>query len=177
MDYDFISQEQFQILAEGEFFAETASYNGWWYGSSIYDYASEIGQKAKQEDKDFMTSYIFEEKKTETDKYDSTPKVIILTPKGLRQIKRFNFPMLSFYINIPRRERLIKILERGDDIEEAYRRNLSDVGQFDGIENEVDYVLDNVGYNNSVYKMAAMLYSKYLEYEKEKVNKLRRDIM
>ena len=45
-------------------------------------------------------------------------------------------------MNVSRRERLIRILKRGDDIEESYRRNLSDVGMFDGIEKEVDYTIN-----------------------------------
>ena len=49
---------------------------------------------------------------------------------------------LCFYLNVSRRERLIRILKRGDDIEESYRRNLSDVGMFDGIEKEIDYTIN-----------------------------------
>ena len=40
-----------------------------------------------------------------------------------------------------------------DNIEEAYRRSLSDVGQFDGIEDEVDYVINNEGYKKSIEEM------------------------
>ena len=46
------------------------------------------------------------------------------------------------------------ILQRGDNIEEAYRRSLSDVGQFDGIEGEVDYIINNDGYKKSIAEMA-----------------------
>ena len=62
--------------------------------------------------------------------------------------------IVSFYINVPRRDRLIKILQRGDNIEEAYRRSLSDVGQFDGIEDEVDFVIENNGYEREVMDVA-----------------------
>lgn len=90
-----------------------------------------------------------------TAKEDCTDdKVVVLTPHGLRQLKKNkDLNILSFYINVPRRDRMIKILERGDDIEEAYRRNLSDVGQFDGIEDEVDCVIDNPGYEKSIAAM------------------------
>lgn len=78
-------------------------------------------------------------------------KVVVLTPHGLRQISKIkDINIISFYINIPRRDRLIKILQRGDDIEESYRRNLSDVGMFDGIQDEVDYVINNHGYSRSI---------------------------
>lgn len=82
-------------------------------------------------------------------------KVAVLTPHGLRQVSKiYNINITSFYINVPRRDRLIKILQRGDNIEEAYRRSLSDVGQFDGIEDEVDYVINNDGYRKSIAEMA-----------------------
>ena len=82
-------------------------------------------------------------------------KVAVLTPHGLRQVSRIkDINVTSFYINVPRRDRLIKLLQRGDNIEEAYRRSLSDVGQFDGIEDEVDYVIYNDGYKHSIIEMA-----------------------
>ena len=50
-------------------------------------------------------------------------------------------------------EKNCQILQRGDDIEEAYRRSLSDVGQYDGIEDEVDFVVRNDGYEKTVDRM------------------------
>lgn len=90
-----------------------------------------------------------------TAKEDCTnDKVVVLTPHGLRQLKKNeDLNIVSFYIDVPRRDRFIKILERGDDIEEAYRRNLSDVGQFDGIQDEVDYVIENPGYEKDIMSM------------------------
>lgn len=118
-DYFFIDTETYKKLEAEGFFAETATYNGWHYGSAVDSYKGN--------------------------------KVVVLTPKGLRQIRSKKIPdIFSVYINVPRRHRLIKCLERGDDIEEAYRRNLSDVGQFDGIELEVDLVVDNPEYQKSV---------------------------
>lgn len=91
-------------------------------------------------------------------------KVVILTPHGLRQLKKnTDLKIISFYIKVPRRDRLIKILERGDDIEEAYRRNLSDVGQFDGIEDEVDYVIKNDGYRTNIHSIAYFICNLYWE--------------
>ena len=122
VDYHFISVEQFESLKEQDFFAETATYRGWHYGTAKEDCTND--------------------------------KVAVLTPHGLRQISKIkNINVISFYINVPRRDRLIKILQRGDDIEEAYRRSLSDVGQFDGIKDEVNYVIDNISYNKSVKEM------------------------
>ena len=47
-----------------------------------------------------------------------------------------------------------KSLDRGDDIEEIYRRSLSDVGQFDGVEDEVDLVISNPGYAKRIDEVA-----------------------
>lgn len=73
--------------------------------------------------------------------------VAVLTPAGYRALKRLNYNVTSVYVYVDRRSRLIQILARGDEIDEAYRRNLSDVGQFDEIIQEVDYVIDNTGYH------------------------------
>lgn len=82
-------------------------------------------------------------------------KVAVLTPHGLRQVSKLpDINVTSFYIKVPRRDRLIKILQRGDNIEEAYRRSLSDVGQFDGIEDEVHYIICNDGYKRTIEEMA-----------------------
>ena len=119
IDYHFISVEEFNKLKEEDFFAETAIYNGWYYGTAKEDCTDD--------------------------------KVAVLTPHGLRQIMKIpNLNLIVFYINVPRRDRLIKILQRGDNIEESYRRNLSDVGVFDGFVDEVDYVIDNPNYNKSI---------------------------
>ena len=73
--------------------------------------------------------------------------VAVVTPTGLRALKGQGFDVKSVYLYVDRRSRLINLLCRGDDIEEAYRRNLSDVGMFDGIEAEVDYVIENSKYH------------------------------
>ena len=120
-DYHFITNEEFDRLFSQDFFAETAEYRGWKYGSAKEDYQSDRN-------------------------------VVVLTPHGLRQVKRSfdnddeNFNITSVYLNVPRRDRLVKMLQRGDNIDEACRRSLSDVGQFDGIEDEVDYIIYNDGY-------------------------------
>lgn len=123
IDYYYISQSHFNTLEKQGFFAETATYNGWSYGSAKNDYKDNC--------------------------------VIVLTPKGLRAIRKSGVKgVFSVYIDVPRRDRLIKCLERGDNIEEAYRRNLSDVGQFDGIADEVDLVVKNEKYLCSVETIA-----------------------
>ena len=123
VDYNFIDVEKFAKLKSEGYFAETATYRDWHYGTAKEDCTDD--------------------------------KIAVLTPHGLRQISKIDgINVTSFYINVPRRDRLIKILQRGDNIEEAYRRSLSDVGQFDGIEDEVDYVIHNDGYQKSIAQMA-----------------------
>lgn len=90
-------------------------------------------------------------------------KVAVVTPHGLRQLKKIpDLDIHAFYINVPRRDRLIKILQRGDNIEEAYRRSLSDVGQFDGIADEVDYIIDNKAYSKTIEQMSKTVLSHLL---------------
>lgn len=130
IDYHFISVEKFHELKNKGFFAETAVYNGWHYGTAKEDCTND--------------------------------KIAVLTPHGFRQIKKFpEIKITSFYIDVPRRDRLIKILERQDNIEEAYRRNLSDVGMFDGIADEVDYVISNPSYKKSIDDMAREILNHY----------------
>ena len=89
-------------------------------------------------------------------------KVAVLTPHGLRQVSKIDgINITSIHINVPRRDRLIKILQRGDSVEESYRRNLSDVGQFDGIDDEVDFVINNEGYKKSVREMTEAVHQIY----------------
>lgn len=136
VDYHFISTEKFLELKENDFFAETAQYNDWYYGTAKEDCTNN--------------------------------KVAVLTPHGMRQIKKIDdIHTTCFYIEVPRRDRLIKILQRGDNIEEAYRRNISDVGQFDGIKDEVNYVIHNPHYAFSVFTMTkiVMLLSTGLDVE------------
>lgn len=87
--------------------------------------------------------------------------VVVLTPHGMRQAVKHFPSAFVVYINVPRRDRLIKILQRGDDIEEAYRRSISDLGQFDGIEDEADVVIDNSGYKEDAVSLARKIYAAY----------------
>ena len=117
IDYHFITDKLFDKLNNDGFFAETAEYNGWKYGSAKKDYV--------------------------------TNAVAVLTPRGLRLVKKNGVKCTSIYLDVPRRDRLMKCLSRQDNIEEAYRRSPSDVGQFDGIADEVDYILKNPNYEKT----------------------------
>lgn len=120
VDYHFVSEKKFQKLLEQGYFVEHAEYRGWHYGTA------------------------------KTDCKESNDYVAVLTPSGYRELKRTGINVVSIYLYVDRRSLMMNILQRGDDIDEAYRRNLSDVGQFDGIENEVDYIIDNTGFHMNV---------------------------
>ena len=129
-DYHFISKEDFLNKKKNGFFAESAEYRGWYYGTAAEDCTDD--------------------------------KVAILTPHGLRQMKKLpNLNVVSFYIDVPRRDRLIKLLERGDDIEEIKRRDASDVGQFDGLVDECDFVIENPEYQSNADFLAKTIDFKY----------------
>jgi len=115
VDYHFVDEKTYLGLQKEGFFAESAEYRGWYYG-------------------------------TPADECKKPNSIIILTPHGLRSLKALGYEIISVYLYVDRRSRLINLLCRGDDIEEAYRRSLSDVGQFDGVEDEVDYIIDNTKY-------------------------------
>lgn len=116
VDYNFVKYEDFYEMEKQGFFAETSYYNNWCYGSAKSDYLG-----------------------------DTMNKIVILTPHGIRQLKKQGDinSLFTVFLDSDRRQRLIRQLLRGDNIEEAYRRNLSDVGQFDGIEDDVDYIAYN----------------------------------
>lgn len=124
VDYNFISEEAFEKMKNSGAFAETAEYRGWMYGSTKLSYR------------------------------DSNA-IVVLTPSGLRQIIKNGVKnVTSIYLNVPRRSRLIASLKRGDNVDEAYRRNLSDLGQFDGVEDEVDFVINNFNHEKPMCELA-----------------------
>lgn len=130
VDYHFINEEKFKELDKKHFFMETSVYNSWYYGIA---------------EKDFVEPYPYN-------------KLVILTPSGLRQLKKMNVKkdlgiiIISCYIKVDRRERLIRVLNRGDNVDEAIRRNISDVGQYDGIEKEAELIINNQ-YQPSLYDL------------------------
>lgn len=116
VDYHFLSEAAFDEFSKRDFFVEENMYRNWRYGTARED--------------------------CELDK-----AIVVLTPAGFRALRTYNMfsdnSPIIVYLYVDRRSRLISMLNRGDDIEEAYRRSLSDVGQFDGVEKEVEICLVN----------------------------------
>ena len=70
-------------------------------------------------------------------------KIVVVNPCGLRSLKRNHIDTISFFIDVPERERLIRLANRGDDITELTRRLISDRDTFRDVEFEVDYIIYN----------------------------------
>lgn len=85
--------------------------------------------------------------------------VCILPPDALRRVKRKQkqnqgLEVQIFYIKVQRKDRLIKMFQRGDDIDTAIERDRADIERYRGIENEVDFVLNNDAFFSDPENMA-----------------------
>lgn len=75
-------------------------------------------------------------------------RVVVVEPFGFRQLLRIpELNIKSFYIKVDERVRAIRMIKRGDNLLEVFRRVFSDQGVFLGIENDVDYVINNDEFN------------------------------
>lgn len=76
--------------------------------------------------------------------------VCILNPRQIKKLKKRlgdNEPDIRiFYIKVPRRDRLIKMFQRGDDIDLSIQRDYVDMELYKNIEAEADFVLNNENY-------------------------------
>lgn len=120
VDYHFVTNETFAEYARQKVFAEYGEYRGWYYGTAIEDCAN------------------------------SEKNIAVLTPKGARALRRAGIDCRVVYLYVDRRNRMMSMLRRGDNIEEAYRRSLTEIGQFDGMAEEADYVIDNTKRHMSI---------------------------
>jgi guanylate kinase len=70
--------------------------------------------------------------------------IATVEPVGFRMLKQIDgLSITSFYIKVNERTRLIRMAKRGDEIGELFRRLFSDQGSFNGIENEVNFIIEN----------------------------------
>ncbi len=156
-DYHFCGEWEFKVRESQNEYILTSNFNEWYYGlPQIID--DDIADNS----------------------------VIVLTPKCMRQLKSVSVRNLcTFYINVPRRDRFIRSLHRGDDIEEVYRRSLSDIGQFDGVKGECDFEIknflnsDGLNFTRTLYQISDLIdlqYKGYLTNKniKNEDNKLKR---
>lgn len=80
---------------------------------------------------------------TKKDSFNHNDMLIILTPSGLEKLKESNIPVVSFYIEVDDKERYIRQILRGDDIQEIARRSVTDEKDFESISDKVDFVVEN----------------------------------
>ena len=121
-DYRFVTELAFEEFRKRNFFAHTACYNNWYYGIP----ACEL-------------------------KGNTDGLVAVLTPAAMRDLKKQGVQFTSVYLYVDRPSRIVAMIDqRGDGVDEAYRRSLFDAGQFDGVENEVDFIIDNPKYQMSM---------------------------
>lgn len=114
-DYHFITELEFFDKNYNGFFAESTQYNSWYYGI------------AKE---DMIENFI-----------------AVVEPYGFSQIIKLSekekFKITSFFIEAPERMRLKRMVDRGDNLMEIFRRIFSDQGVFQGIEKEVTFIIKN----------------------------------
>jgi len=70
--------------------------------------------------------------------------IAVVETTGFRQLRaNKDLHVISFYIQVEERDRVIRMMKRGDNVMESFRRIISDQGTFAGIEREVDWVIAN----------------------------------
>ena len=80
--------------------------------------------------------------------------VCVVEPHGFRQLLKIpNLHIKSFYIKVPERVRLKRMVDRGDNLMEVFRRIFSDQGLFQFIDKEVDYVVNNIAINDCLQEV------------------------
>lgn len=130
IDYHFVSEKYFknELLDKG-LLLEHAVYNDWHYGYTLdgINYA----------ERDF---------------------VLVCTPSGHEALRKKvgTKNVMSIYLNVHERERLIRLALRGDDIDEIFRRILADRIDFKGVHHTVDMVLNEREMDNLVGKLLAI---------------------
>lgn len=88
-------------------------------------------------------------------------KVLILDPNGLRSFtKLHDARIVSFFMHATRETRRIRMIKRGDKIEEAIKRIATDDQKFDeNAKNDCDFVVDSE--KQSIKKVALQVYELY----------------
>lgn len=132
VDYNFLTQEEFDQNASQGLYAETVTYNS---SFGIVSYGSQKVYYENPEDKN----------------------VIILNPYGLKMVKDI-LPegVKSFYLSLEEDILLERLTIRGDSSEEVIRRLGTDKTDFDGIEAYCDFVIE-VERHHDVESLAGLI--------------------
>ena len=135
VDYHFVSEDVFQALKDLDKFIE-------------YRYYDTI-----QEGKNTRWHYGIERSEIDLDKGNY---VAVVDTVGLADLeKEFGNRVISFYIDVPYELRKLRAIGRDRFFEEAEfeRRCTDDDIKFEGIENKIDVVVDNINFDECVSKV------------------------
>lgn len=118
--YHFIEKEEFKDMIEEGFFTEHNIYRDWHYGTSL--------DGIPFEEKDY---------------------VVVCTPSGLKSfVKKYGRDYIrGVYIHTKERERIIRQLQRGDDVDEVMRRVKTDRKDFKDVRKICDTIIDNTHFS------------------------------
>lgn len=134
--YHFISDEKFDDMLKNNEFAEYTTYKT---VHGLWRYGTKL---------------------TDCNDDDS---IIIINPDGLVKLLEKNINIDSFLIRVDEYSTRIKLIERGDNIDEINRRIREDYEKFHKIENYVNHIMYNIGYTYSPEEMARRINNDYLE--------------
>jgi guanylate kinase len=114
--YHFIDTDTFYRLHDEGFFAETAQYREWLYGLSL----DEIH-------------------------YGTKDYIVVVTVHGYEELVKFcgQDNIIGIHIKVEERDRIIRQLKRGDEVDEVIRRIYTDRVDFAGVEDACEYVVVN----------------------------------
>lgn len=88
-------------------------------------------------------------------------RIVIVDPCGFRHLKRVLKKVISFFIDVPERVRLLRLVNRGDDISELTRRIISDRDTFRDVQFETDFTVKNedvyMAATDIVYKLKGVI--------------------
>lgn len=73
----------------------------------------------------------------------------VLTPRGALSLKASGVSVVMVYLKTDRETRMMKRLERGDGVDEAYLRDLEDNDAFHDVVSHADFVIDNTNFRLS----------------------------
>lgn len=124
VDYNFRTVEEFEELKNNGYYGESMTYN------------TKFGPFSYGSNKEYYKDY-------------NEKSVIVLNPIGFYEVKNnkdlTNGNFISVYLKVIDENLLLnRLIDRDDDPEEIKRRWKADTIDFDGIENEVDYVVEVV---------------------------------
>lgn len=112
-DYYFVGEDEFEQLKKDSQFALTATFRGWNYG---------ILKSETKKDKNL---------------------IFVLSPTWFFKIDSILDEYTSFYLDCDDGERMIRQFKRAKDIDEISRRNKTDMKDFIGIPENVDFIVSS----------------------------------